>query len=248
MILVSNPKFCLEPFEEALEEVESEFEGWEILAERHHSWEHREEVKDALSTTKIQVQVHAPLNDINIASLNPDIRKTSVDEVKKSLKMASMIDAGLVTVHPGIYSPLSRYMEDIIELSKESLIELKRSAEEYGVNLAVENLPEMWLTLCSEPEDIEYLTNEVGLDFCLDIGHAYIADSLEEFLNFSPVNVHIHDNEGDKDLHLPLGEGEINLKRVLRSLKNFKGNYVIEGRNMEDLLESRDYLKRLIGD
>lgn len=37
-IFVSNPKFSLRPFEEVLEDVEKEFEGWEIIAEEYHGW------------------------------------------------------------------------------------------------------------------------------------------------------------------------------------------------------------------
>jgi len=248
MIFISNPKFSLTSFEETLREVEKEFEGWEILAEKFHGWKYRDEIKDALSTTDIEVQIHAPLNDINIASINEEIRKASVKEVKKSIKMASMIGARVVTVHPGLYSPLSVYWDGATELSKKSLRELNEYSEEFGISLALENLPEMWLTMCSSTEETRDFLQDLEIDFCLDVGHAYTAGELDEFLEFSPVNVHLHDNLGEDDIHLKLGEGDIDFKRALRGLKNYDGNFVIEGRDIDDLLQSKRYLKNLLNE
>lgn len=247
-ILASNPQFSLIPFEKALKKVEREFDGWEILAEKYHGWGHKEQIKDALTTTDIYLQVHAPLNDINIASINPSIRKASMKEIKRSLELGSMIGADLVTVHPGLYSPLSIYCDDVLEISKSSLKELKKSAENLGLKLAVENLPEMWLSLCSEPDEIKEIIGDTEMNFCLDIGHAYTAGKLDEFLDLPiiPANIHIHDNKGGEDVHLPLGEGEIEFETVLEALEDYEGNFVIEGRGMDGLVESKRYLKRLI--
>ncbi|MEF8874349.1 MAG: sugar phosphate isomerase/epimerase family protein [Candidatus Thermoplasmatota archaeon] len=249
-ILASNPKFCLMPFNEALLKVEEEFEGWEILAEKYHGWEYKDDIIDAASTTDITLQLHAPLNDINIASINQSIRRASVKEIKKSLRLASKVGADLVTVHPGLYSPLGRYCDNVLELSKRSLEELKSEAEDLDVQIAIENLPEMWLTLSNEPEEMRELTTELGLNFCLDIGHAYTSDNLEDFLETSlvPANVHLHDNVGEEDIHLPLGKGEIDWKQVIKSLDHYEGNFVIEGRKMQELVESKKLLKKLIND
>jgi len=246
MIFASNPKFSLVPFKDVLKEVEKEFDGWEILAEKYHGWKYREEITEALSTSDIEVQIHAPLNDVNIASINPEIRKASVKEVKKSMKMASMIGAKIVTVHPGLYSPLSVYWDGATDISKRSLRELKEYAEELEVVLALENLPEMWLTMCSTVEETKEFLKELDIEFCLDIGHAYTAGELDEFLDLSPVNVHIHDNVGKDDVHLKLGNGDIDLKHALNSLKEYGGNFVIEGREIEELVESKKYLTKLL--
>ncbi|MBS3781950.1 MAG: sugar phosphate isomerase/epimerase [Candidatus Thermoplasmatota archaeon] len=248
MIFVSNPKFSLMPFEEALRKVEKKFDGWEILAEKYHSWKYREEIKDALSTTDLEVQIHAPLNDINIASINPNIRKTSVKEVKKSIEMASMIGAEMVTVHPGLYSPLSIYWDRATDSSKESLRDLKEYAGEYEILLTLENLPDMWLSMCSTAKETRNFLDELDIEFCLDVGHAYTAGELEKFLEFSPVNVHLHDNLGEDDIHLRLGEGKIDFRRILEALRDYEGNFVIEGRDIKELIESNKYLTDMLNE
>lgn len=246
MILVSNPKFSLEPIDNILNKIESEFDGWEILAEKYHGWNYREEVTDALSTSDLELQLHSPLNDINIASINPNIREASVKEIKKSIDLANMLDVEIVTVHPGLYSPLSRYTEDSPKLAKESLRELNDYSNERSVTIALENLPSMWLSICDTAEEISDFLREVDLEFCLDIGHAYTAGEVEKFLDLEPVNVHLHDNRGENDLHLPLGEGEIDFQKIISELKDYEGNYVIEGRDLEELKESKIYLQNLL--
>lgn len=246
MILASNPKYSLMPFSEALNIVKKDFDGWEFLAEKYHSWEFRDQIEDHLSTVDMEIQIHSPLNDVNIASINPTMREASIKEIEKTLKLANKIDVQMVTVHPGIYSPLSIYWDKTAKTAIDSLNKIKRKGEEYGVTVAMENLPEMWLALCSTPEETKDFLKETGLDFCLDVGHAYTSGTLKEFLEFEPVNLHLHDNVGEEDKHLALGEGEIDFNMILNSLKDYQGNYVIEGRAEDELRKSKKFLEGLL--
>src|SRR5262249_512026 len=66
------------------------------------------------------------------------------------------------------------------------------------------------------------------LHFNFDIGHANLADNgehdrIEE--SFSPLrdlvaSVHIHDNHGEKDEHLPPYDGSIDWKSAIKTLKS----------------------------
>lgn len=246
MILASNPKYSLMPFKEALDIVKKDFDGWEFLAEKYHSWEFKDQIKDHLSTVDMEIQIHSPMNDVNIASINPTLRRASIKEINKTLKLANEIDVDMITVHPGIYSPLSIYWDKTAKTAIESLIKIKKKGEEYDITIAMENLPEMWLALCSKPEETADFLDETGLDFCLDVGHAYTSNSLKEFLDFEPVNVHLHDNMGEEDSHIELGEGKIDFELILNSLKDYKGNYVIEGRAEDKLKRSKEYLESLL--
>lgn len=246
MILASNPKFSLMPFKKALEIVKKDFEGWEFLAEKYHSWEFRDQIQDHLSTVDMEIQIHSPINDVNIASINPTLRRASIEEINKTLKLANSIDVEMVTVHPGIYSPLSIYWDKTAKTAIDSLNKIREKGEEYGITIAMENFPEMWLALCSKPEETKDFLEETGLEFCLDVGHAYTSGSLDEFLEFEPVNLHIHDNLGEEDAHLELGEGQIDFEMIIKSLKDYKGNYVIEGRAEDELRRSKKYLESLL--
>jgi sugar phosphate isomerase/epimerase len=60
------------------------------------------------------------------------------------------------------------------------------------------------------------------------------------------IHVHLHDNHGKKDEHLSLGKGNIDWKKVLRKLQNFKGRLVAEARTVGEGAESLKYIKECL--
>jgi len=70
-------------------------------------------------------------------------------------------------------------------------------------------------------------TRLAGLRFNFDIGHAHLADGAEESRiaeSFEPLRelvtgVHVHDNHGEKDEHLPPYEGTIDWAAAVKLLK-----------------------------
>ena len=69
---------------------------------------------DLLNSFNFKYTVHSPILDINIASLNEAIRQTSINEIKKSMDLATKINADLVVVHPGNVPFMGRGLEDLI--------------------------------------------------------------------------------------------------------------------------------------
>ncbi len=248
MIFASNPLYCMEPFEEVLDMISPHFEGWEFLAENKHSWDNRDYLKDVLSTTDIQIQLHAPFNDINIASMNPRIAEASILEIEHTFQLAVMLDSDMVTVHPGIYSPIGKYWDGAKNRAHDSLKRISILAKEYDVTCALENMPNLEVTMGVTPDEIERFINASGLSFCLDVGHAYTSGLLDEFLDMDmvPVNLHLHDNIGGRDEHRTLGDGEIEFESLMKKLDRYKGNHVLECRSIESLLESKIYLEDLL--
>ena len=59
-------------------------------------------------------------------------------------------------------------------------------------------------------------------------------------------NVHIHDNMGERDEHLTLGEGSIDFQHVISMLKGYTGNYIIESKNLDSAVRSKKVLERLL--
>ena len=71
-----------------------------------------------------------------------------------------------------------------------------------------------------------------GITF--DTGHSNIHSEPVNYLKNLPhdklLNIHIHDNMGEIDNHLPLGQGNINFRELIKYLKSidYKGNFIIE--------------------
>ncbi|MHB9154490.1 MAG: sugar phosphate isomerase/epimerase family protein [Endomicrobiales bacterium] len=97
----------------------------------------------------------------------------------------------------------------------------------------------------------------------LDIGHAHLAlarregKTFQDYLESLPVriiDVHISDNDGVSDQHLPLGKGKCDLRAALRALTRggYAGEVMLEitGDNADDakkeLVRSREFIERAL--
>ena len=80
---VSSTEFSSYMFEEVIAEISKVFDHWEIFAEAEHRLPAIESrFRDLLPSYKLSYSVHAPISDINIASLNERIREDSILERK----------------------------------------------------------------------------------------------------------------------------------------------------------------------
>ena len=97
--------------------------------------------------------------------------------------------------------------------------------------------------LCRYPEEILGLTEGIpGIGITLDVGHANTNGLVDAFLKYiEEVNhLHIHDNHGQSDEHLALGDGAIDWKKVGAAIaRDYSGGVVvIEGRTLEEAKRS----------
>ena len=251
MIGVSSTEFSAYLFEEVIQEVSKVFDHWEIFAEAEHrlpSVESR--FRDLMQSYDLSYSIHAPISDINLGSLNERIREDSVIEILTTAESAANLGIDLMTVHPGLTSMAVPYMEEkAIEKAKRSLSSIDRISAEYGVRIAVENMPAFPFMLGRTAEELNELIGTTNLGFCLDIGHANTTDQIDELIKAFRdrlINVHIHDNHGENDEHLTLGEGSIDFKKIIDSLSGYQGNYIIESRSFPSAVESQDYLRPLL--
>jgi len=56
----------------------------------------------------------------------------------------------------------------------------------------------------------------------------------------------VHDNVGDRDRHMVIGEGNIDFRKWLDAFRPYRGRYVIEARELERSLVSRDRLRGVL--
>lgn len=225
------------PFDQAIETVAKNFRAWEIVAEGLHRLENIEKrFIEVAGSFDLEYSVHAPLSDINIGSLNPAMREASLKEVLVAIECCGRMGIDLITFHPGFISPLGQLDRGaVMRETARSIRDIDRAASEHGVVAALENMPRMPITTCTEPRELLSLVEGTSLGVCFDIGHAHTNGNIDEFLKhvgrFS--NVHIHDNDGSSDQHLTIGEGRIDFEHVLSAMGDYRRRYVIEARKIE---------------
>jgi sugar phosphate isomerase/epimerase len=252
-IAVSSPSFSHVPVDKIAPQIFSDFGAWEIVAEhRHHLSKIQAYLREYAESHEVELRVHAPLSDINIASFSDRVREASLAEVLETIRIGGELGVKCVTVHPGLVSPSSSLdQERVRALVREALLKVSKASEEHGVPVAVENMPRMRWLIFREPQELLKVIEGTGLGICLDVGHANTSGNTDAWLELADrfMNVHLHDNRGERDEHLVLGEGTVPLARVLGALKaNYRGTYVIECADLPQGIRSRDILKKMIGE
>lgn len=155
--------------------------------------------------------VHGPYDGINIASKNRELRDMSIEAHKRSMEMAYRLGAEVYVLHPG------RAVGGSPELNRDAIYSLLEFGEGLGLKVGLENGYVGSEPLIYMPEHFRELE---GVPIVLDIGHAFVAGVLDEFLGMRDriIEVHFHDNDGSTDSHLCLGDGVVPWAKVAEEL------------------------------
>ncbi len=226
----------LEPFEFA---IRSGFKAFEWFPDRKgtRGWscsdvdkDTRRYIKEKAKAHDISLSVHMPL------WANP-LENDSMGSIIETLEFASHIGAVLINIHLYTEKGLDAYLEAILPII--------RIASDMGIKVAVENTPttppgafNRLFELIRRREQI----NHVGM--CLDVGHANICEETRnDYIRFIDtissdipiIHVHLHENYGDTDSHLPLftgpsKENDLGIRELIKRLKHrgFRGAIIFE--------------------
>ena len=220
---------------------ETGYEGWEIVADGSYRLDNPENVAriaDVIGSLPLGISVHAPYADLNLATLNYPIWRESVRQVCTCIRRASEW-TDRVTIHPGYLSPVGKIMpERAWQQQKEALVEIGSVASDHSVLACLENMIGIREFLCRMPEELAGMVEGIeGIGITIDIGHANTVGLVSEFLPFlsAASHLHVHDNHGVHDEHLPLGTGTIDWDIVGKSIaRDYSGIVVVEGRSLEE--------------
>ena len=206
---------------------ENGFDSVELLAEgpyRPDEMLGNKEITEVFHSYDLDIYMHAVNVDINLASLNPGIRKESVKQTKDCLDLADEIGAIGITAHPGKIGRPEKYLRDMaLEFLTESTHELVAYAEDKEAKISIENMPERFSYLGNRAYELENLTNETGCNITIDLGK--IPNILYN---------HINDNDGIKDKHQAIGDGTLDL-----NLLKYVKNGIIELNNFDNVMKSK---------
>jgi sugar phosphate isomerase/epimerase len=148
-----------------------------------------------------------------------------MDELKRVIDVADDLPYARLILHMGGSRETADQRKRDAAFS--TLEHLVLHAHHAGVTICVENTT-------SEMGDPGYLrafvdeTRLTGLRFNFDIGHAHLADGPEAERiekSFAPLgdlvaSMHLHDNHGEKDEHLPPFDGTIDWPAAIKVLKS----------------------------
>lgn len=191
-------------------------------------------VRELMSATGLGTTVHLSFIDLNLASLMPIARRAAVERTLAGLAFARDVGAEAAVLHSG-----RQYLhnEQAVALGKQALEVSLGEIQGSGVNVVLENLVLDADDLVRSAEQLRDLTDRHGMRNCLDTGHAHIQGTREGFdaiaryrevLGERINHLHLHNNHGLEDEHLPTDQGIIDYTPLAHYLHDFPGTICLE--------------------
>ncbi|MES9994570.1 TIM barrel protein [Desulfovibrio aminophilus] len=179
------------------------------------------EAEKALRDRGLRPTVHGPFVDLSPGSPDPLVLAATRRRFEQLVEAVEILRPRSVTCHLGFEHSRHGYFKEFwLEQSLMTWRWLARELRDRGARLMLEN------TFERAPEEMLPALNELsslGVGLCLDVGHlnlfsaAKVAQWVEEA---GPClgQLHLHDNFGHRDDHLPIGQGRIDYPAVFRNL------------------------------
>jgi sugar phosphate isomerase/epimerase len=174
---------------------------------------------------------HAPFNELSPAAIDPLVLEITKKRDLQAIELAENYGINKIIIHSG-FVPRVYYSGWFLERATQFWQELMpRIPNE--LDICIENVME------DEPDMLVQLSENIdrpNFGLCLDLGHAWVSQS-------KPINqqwaekmmkhlhhLHIHNNFGLEDQHLPIGEGVIPVDAIMRSVleQNSTATFTIE--------------------
>ncbi len=179
--------------------------------------------KDALVQSKLtctdRFVLHGPFSELFPCAIDPKVREIAILRYRQTIKAAQRYGIHKIVLHGG-YNP---HLYFSCWFTEQSVVFWKEFVEKIPEDMVIciENVLEETPQMLA---DIVRQVNSPRLRMCLDIGHAhaYSKCTVQEWIkSCSDIleHVHIHNNDGLKDLHNPLNCGTIPMESILQEIE-----------------------------
>jgi len=201
----------------------------------------RKEMDELVKSYNFGLLGHMPWY-FSVAHPYPTIQKAIREESTKIFECAKELGIDKMTIHTEFLFAVHKDRKKFIDQTIGTLGSISDECDGMGIKLLVENFNDQSFTV----SDFERLMKETKVGMTLDIGHANMVgkngDGIREYLKMFEKrieHVHVHDNFGKEDNHLPLGVGYINWEQTVKELKKFYDKTI----TIEVHAKDQDYLK-----
>ena len=220
---------------------ENGFTAVEVFCSRaHFDYSSKDEIRALAGTLdqhRLQLaSLHAPTSKdtsamresgipLSVCEVERVRRIEAMDELKRAIDVAEEFAFPRMVLHmSGSRETADPRKRDAAFSTLEHLV---LHAKHVGVTLCIENT----VSEMGQPEYLRSFVEETrltGLRFNFDIGHAHLGDGLEterierafEPMRELTASVHLHDNHGEKDEHLPPYDGSIDWESAIPVLQS----------------------------
>jgi sugar phosphate isomerase/epimerase len=198
----------------------------------------------------LKVTFHAPFMDLRPGALDDKIRQASLDRIKEVFDLTPYFHPLKIVCHASFDERYYVFGDDLwLENSVKTWTELITLAKDAKTIIALENVYE------KDPHVLRRLLDALSSDnicFCFDTGHFNVfsytplkiwMQELGKYLG----HLHLHDNYGKTDEHLPIGCGTFPFAGLFQTIRAIgaKPTMTLEAHNQDALWESMNNIKSM---
>ena len=208
-------------------------------------------IREGFADRGLSITLHGPYMDLSPGAGDERIRLATVERFRQVFKVIEHLRPVNVVLHAGYDE--RRFDGDRrlwLGQSMRTWPEFVRKAERLGTTIAIENIFE------EDPQTMKALVEEIGSPFfrtCIDVGHLNLYSRVPfenwfETIGAYVREVHIHDNFGSRDNHLPPGDGVIDFSRFFRLVREYSKDpvYTIEVHGEEGVFKGLEAVKAFL--
>ncbi len=216
-----------------------------------YSKEEGKELAETLHRNGLEITLHGPFMDLSPGGVDRRIKEVTLDRFSRTIEIAGQFKPKAIVFHPGYEKwKFDGNVKLWFESSLQTWRPLVEEAKARRLTIAIENVFE------ENPDPLLMLLDEIRsphFKFCFDTGHHQVFSktplplwmaALREYL----VEVHLHDNHGEMDEHLPVGEGRFNFSELFSLFSRWRLNpiHTLEPHEETHLWRSLEAVKRYL--
>lgn len=195
------------------------------------------------------LSVHAPFMDLSPGAVDSKVRAVTAERFYQTLDIAEQLEPETVVFHSGYEKWRYAHRVDIwLDGSLRTWGPMIKRARQIGIKIVVENIFE------DEPSSLRMLMKELhseNFGLCFDTGHCNLFSKVPltdwlEVLGPYIFELHLHDNDGTFDSHLPIGDGKFDFKTLFSRLGTVDCICTVEAHTPERVLKSMERLYELL--
>ena len=168
-----------------------------------------------------------PFNKLNIASFDEELVKNTVEYYKKGIDKIASIGVKIAVIHPSGEPNKPEDREALLEIASTCFAALAEHAKQYGITVAVEDLPRTCLGNCSD--DIKKLISKhPDLRVCFDTNHLLDQRNVDFVREIGDkiITLHVSDYDFLNERHWLPYEGKVNWVELVEALEEVGYNGV----------------------
>lgn len=202
---------------------------------------YKEELGDLYG--KIDIGLHGPYVELCPGTRDNLIAQVSNYRMQQSYDVAKKMNASYLVYHNGYYPKTYSYIE-WMQNAPEYWNNFKANKKDDDIKIHIENVFESDYFIMNEL--MEEISDE-KTSVCLDVGHVNVYSRIDvkewmRKLRRYIKHMHIHNNCGDRDTHLGINKGELDIIEILNMVKEKDISIALEINNVDELKESLDIL------